>query len=416
MNIALCMTGSLCKLISTKNSILNLLKTLDCEVDIFINTYSEDYSLLEINNILKGLENIKDIHLENNTNNSTINLLDRMRKMELVMKQRLNYEHTSGKRYDICIQTTADLLYLSTINLNEIKPNVVYVSNDYNVYIGDIHTIDTVVNNQHETIKKLFGNDIGSFSINEKCILHHMVSLFSKDIYEDYITTMKLCTNNIYTHEEFKCVVENKNVCLITSAINLQRPSFFTPNERYNQTLNTINTVRDKISNSYIILLEGTFLSNSQQEEISLLVDEIVLYNDDRSKRYINHTNKSVGEIYMLINTINKISNSNTLWKISGRYYLTNMFHEDNYKYNNKICVKSYPERNCINTTLYRVGNQCIELFKLALSSSLTIVMNNNNIDVEHTIYSFIDEQYFQDIYTMGIEGFISGDGDRYNI
>ena len=113
------------------------------------------------------------------------------------------------------------------------------------------------------------------------------------------------------------------NLVLVTSVINTKH-SFFSSEERLKQTIElTIPSIRNKILNTYIVILEGSNVSDEQKNKLEKVCDEI-FYVD------LGGSDKQSGEINLLYRYLtseifsekkNKIEN---LLKISGRYYINN--------------------------------------------------------------------------------------------
>ena len=127
----------------------------------------------------------------------------------------------------------------------------------------------------------------------------------------------------------------NKHLICISSAIcTVNTPldytetrSFFTHTQRYEQSLQTIEKIREKIPNAYIVFMEGTKIDTSMIEVIKAKAD---YFFDASSLKWVednvNSPYKSMGEIstlvaYLLSNHFNEHKNNFiSLSKISGRY------------------------------------------------------------------------------------------------
>src|SRR5689334_9404771 len=98
--------------------------------------------------------------------------------------------------------------------------------------------------------------------------------------------------------------------------------SVYTHNERFYQTLNTINSIRLRIPNAYIILLEVTPVDEFMEYILLNVVDVYVNYNS--KLQYItNSPYKSAAEALTILTFLNEhiTIDDNTFFKISGRYY-----------------------------------------------------------------------------------------------
>jgi hypothetical protein len=161
-----------------------------------------------------------------------------------------------------------------------------------------------------------------------------------------------------------------KNLVLITSVINTpttplsytQTRSVYTKEERFEQTKRTIATVKEKIPDSAIFLIECSQIDHEVQEYFRQHTDIFVNLFDTGNETIIQNVfskSKALGEGTMTI-CANKFLQENNiqydnLFKISGRYSLTDRF--DYEKFNNdKIVIKYIANdiTNC-NTSLYKL-------------------------------------------------------------
>lgn len=158
------------------------------------------------------------------------------------------------------------------------------------------------------------------------------------------------------------------NLVLITSVICIENKplsytnirSIYSHNERFEQTKKTIKTIREKIPNSKIFVVE---CSNLNEEITNYLVQNsdyfLNLYQDEKIRTNTTGLSKSLGEGTMTICAIKYINNNNikyhNLFKISGRYWLSDNFYY-NYFNNNDIVI------NYINGD---INNTCTSLYKL---------------------------------------------------
>ena len=130
--------------------------------------------------------------------------------------------------------------------------------------------------------------------------------------------------------------MKNKLV-IITSIINpIKEPlsytnvrTIYSSEERFEQVLKTINSVKEKIPNSLIVLLECS--SNIEQYEDILRnrVDKYFNYiNNTTVLKHVNSKFKSMGENYQMLNFLinENLKDYESIIKISGRYYLNDNF------------------------------------------------------------------------------------------
>lgn len=181
-----------------------------------------------------------------------------------------------------------------------------------------------------------------------------------------------------------------KNLVLITSVINVNSniDSVYTSEQRLNQTIQlTINSIKEKIPNPYIVVLEGSKISKDDVLKFKNSKINELVYID------IAGLNKSYGELTLISEYLNsesfkKLTAVDTISKISGRYYLTDNFIFDDAIYKiNKITKNTWTNKSLCNTRYYKFPIEHCEIFK----DKIKYLLNNKkiNIDIEHSFYEY---------------------------
>jgi hypothetical protein len=162
------------------------------------------------------------------------------------------------------------------------------------------------------------------------------------------------------------------------------RRSIFSSEERFQQTIKTIESIKLKIPDAFIVLIEG-----SDFPIPTSLVDHVYKINDENVINIINGQNKSLGELSLVLNFLDSpefekiiIDHSFvTFNKISGRYFLTDNF--DFMKYPSDVAVfKNNGKR--METRYYRIPMADFDLFKNRLVvGSTNPDLVNIAIDIE---------------------------------
>lgn len=207
-----------------------------------------------------------------------------------------------------------------------------------------------------------------------------------------------------------------KNLVVITFAHVVEVDSVFSPHQRFLQVLQSIQSIRQKIPNSYITLLE---IGSSPDEYVDFMTKCVDEYHNMNVKGLC----KNRGEATMLYkylsseNFQSKKHQFETISKLSGRYLLTDNF--DFFKYPiEKPLIKSrfFPDGGVhYETRYYRIPGSFIDTFYTRLHDFFT---NHNEIldqnDVEHIFYDFgilkLDESV-HDVH-IGVGGQVSGRGN----
>jgi len=199
----------------------------------------------------------------------------------------------------------------------------------------------------------------------------------------------------------------SKNLVLITSVINtINKPlsyysfrSFYTKNQRFKQTLKSIESIRKYIPNSYIYLIECSDNIDEEEEIFKELVDTYVnCFDIDNVRNAIQSPNKGIGEMNFLLyflNNFEKLNEFDHFFKLSGRYYLNDTFDFDKFKNNVNIFKK---EHHSLVTIFYKI---CKDFYK----SFIEIINNNinNTSSVEGIFNGYIHN--YKNIDHLGVEG-----------
>jgi hypothetical protein len=209
------------------------------------------------------------------------------------------------------------------------------------------------------------------------------------------------------------------NLCVITSLINISnlplsytnKRSIFNANQRLEQTLKSINTVREKITNCEIVLLEGSKLSDEFEEILISLVDYYVNYsNDEDICKNVDGIYKGAGECKILNKFMNEfdLSNYDNLFKLSGRYYINQNFNIELF-----ICQKNVfgGYERVISTRLFKIYKTHFEEFKIALEKTYPIMLKGESI--EYVLHKYISNKKY--IKILGVEGNVAVDNTKVN-
>jgi hypothetical protein len=227
-----------------------------------------------------------------------------------------------------------------------------------------------------------------------------------------------------------------KNITLITSIIDTPNiplsytntRSVFSKNERFEQTKKTIKTIKEKIPNNKIILVEFSKLLNEEETYFKDNVDYFLnIYEIDKSyARLIHSHSKSMGEGIMTIFALNYILLHNIefdyFYKISGRYWLNEFFNYETYENDLNILLKN----KAMHTFFYKLSNKNTHMWLEYLKKS-----NNyfkNCVGYEVIFGKFVYEMIYLKDYNkisqdliktnnkLGISGYVSVCGTYISI
>ena len=241
------------------------------------------------------------------------------------------------------------------------------------------------------------------------------------------------------------------NIVLITSVINPpNKPlsysssrSIYSAEERFIQTQKTIASIREKIPNNKIFILECSSLIPSQNEYLSSNSEYFINLYCQNTQDDIYGISKALGEGTMTIKALEYITNhiipdittkynisieNINLFKISGRYWLT-----DNFDYNKFIAPSNAPSNAVFKQIDNNPNNIFTALYKLPallITNLYKFLTDKNNIsrmrqcigyevlfaDFVKEISNIVNTKYIiKYIDPIGLTGYVAIDGSYYN-
>jgi hypothetical protein len=240
----------------------------------------------------------------------------------------------------------------------------------------------------------------------------------------------------------------SKQTVLITSALYTNY-GIYDHTERLAQTIATAESARKYIPDSTVILIDNSKpdIQMDESDEFESLLDLVDFYIDnshDPDIQYFhnNVSNYDIGknsmEVIGFIKALDYIRNSeelfalvnetNRVFKLSGRYELTDKFdisRFDNDDTKDKYVFKKAQDAWCdysvtnveqlLQTRLWSftpsLFDETLEMFKAILANMLDTYNKQQYIDIEHSIYRFIDHTKLVQLDTVGIKGNIAPNG-----
>ena len=210
----------------------------------------------------------------------------------------------------------------------------------------------------------------------------------------------------------------NPDIFIITSVINTgNNPwsytglrSCFTKEDRFKQTIETIQSIRNLNDNSKVMLVECSELDEIMTNSLKDNVDYFLQTYDDMSVRdaCLNSQKKGWGEIKKLQKVCEFIQQNdiqfNRLFKISGRYFLNLFFDKRNYDEKSNFTFKMF-FTNSGSTVLYSVPYLLFNFYKQKLDDCNKIYMNSPPIGIETIIPCICLPR--RDIPTLGVSGHV---------
>jgi len=214
------------------------------------------------------------------------------------------------------------------------------------------------------------------------------------------------------------------NLVLITSIINTPNKvlsysatrSVFTRKQRFEQTKNTITSIKEKIMDCKIVIVECTDFNKEEEEYINNNCDYLFnLWNKKELHNYIFGTSKSLGEGTMTIEALKYIEELklefNYLYKISGRYWLNENFKID--KVDNNVFKRINNSENNIFTALYKIDKETVHKLLEFLINNIEAMQKC--IGYEVLVSHFVKNINKNLVDTIGLSGFVTVCGSEYN-
>ncbi len=234
--------------------------------------------------------------------------------------------------------------------------------------------------------------------------------------------------------------MNQKSLFLLSSAIHTKHGQF-TSKERMDQTLNTLKSIKEKIPDSSIILAESSAKQSVTDDEIKALSKYANIFNFHNDPQILSiyensGDNWDIVKNYTELIVFNKllhylISPENhslvegieRVFKLSGRYNLTNDFHLENFFKNDYKDYYIFSQRResqfdskITNGLTYQymsrlwsfpchkmVGVYC--RYVLMLEDFIGSLKNSQYRDIEHLLFRYFDGPYVYELPVIGVEG-----------
>jgi hypothetical protein len=225
----------------------------------------------------------------------------------------------------------------------------------------------------------------------------------------------------------------------ITSAININY-GIFNNNDRFNQTIESISSIRQKCPDSKIVLLESSpyGLEMYQKNHLEALCDKVIMFDKDpmirwMHARYTIQQIKSPSELYIMEQFLHKVpmNENDRVFKISGRYKLSDKFDIAIHTSEKAIFGPNFEACNYYDdatgeiyqkftdrqyrTRLYSFPGKMIPEMKDKYYNMINFFWNMYNgkfkdrkrrfSDVEHVMYKFMDHDKVLEVRIVGLIG-----------
>lgn len=180
--------------------------------------------------------------------------------------------------------------------------------------------------------------------------------------------------------------------------------SAYSVKERIAQTHETLKSIRERCPEAKIYFIEG---SETVISECGFDYDELVRPTKDfEAKKLLYSMPKSPGECVMMIYTGNTapLEEYDLVFKISGRYSLTEDFSLDNFS-KDKFTFYDHVQWG-YETTLYSFPGKLKDIWIDLLQKSLTHMANKKIDSIEIAFRQWLNVKHVNGADKLGIQGF----------
>jgi hypothetical protein len=178
--------------------------------------------------------------------------------------------------------------------------------------------------------------------------------------------------------------------------------SVYSPEERAQQTLYTINSIKEKVPEAKIVLIEAG-LQEQLPFQLSDKADKYIYLGNNFFVRHACDSRfKSLGEAVMLLTSLKKIPYNPVLFfKISGRYFLDENFNIGSWQ--TRYIKFFYIRPEYVSTRLYSFSGHMFSVWKFALLKGMPLLFLD--YPIEHVLPRFIPKKYISTVEKVGVAG-----------
>jgi len=223
-----------------------------------------------------------------------------------------------------------------------------------------------------------------------------------------------------------------KTLFLVSSAINAKH-GIYSPRERFNQTLATCVSIKERCPNSDIIMVDGGIkpVNDAQMQKLSAYITDFMFYGDRLPVKEIQQSTnhdivKNLIEIFMFMDVLNgpDFSQYSRVFKISGRYTLNENF--DVNKHVGPIVIRGpytsqFPPQVTGGIELQYMSrlwsfdisqhDYVGEVYKRMYEHMKRRLEEGGYVDIEHLLYHHLDKNLVVNIDQIGVTGNIAPNG-----
>jgi hypothetical protein len=231
-----------------------------------------------------------------------------------------------------------------------------------------------------------------------------------------------------------------KHAFIVTSAIN-SKFGVFNPIQRLMQTVGTINSIKSKIPDAKVFVMEccGTPITDEQANVLIGNSDGFIDYSKDADVQALYDSDnwdvvKNGTEIMCFSRALHqlraagKFEGIDRIHKMSGRYVLNDLFDPATYTQSenlDKIIIgpkhkSQFPPEVTLVPFQYMARlwswptsrlDEVIKVYEDSLVYFAERVSNGGYVDIEHVLAKFLNPEHVQELQNLGVEGQIAPNG-----
>jgi hypothetical protein len=192
--------------------------------------------------------------------------------------------------------------------------------------------------------------------------------------------------------------------------------SFFSNDERFVQTKETLLDVRKKIPGCTLAYLEGTELTSVQEKEYTDLCDIFIqLHDDPEVFAAVSSSNKSLGECTTLKRALEYLDGGyDFIFKICARTVIDpTIFHVEDFNDPAKFYFRKFSIglKTWYSSVFYVIGGEQLGLYKDVLRKTIDTIISGQICDVETNLCAHIPADICVYKEVMGATGKMGGCG-----
>lgn len=203
------------------------------------------------------------------------------------------------------------------------------------------------------------------------------------------------------------------NLFILTSKVNVssnpfsytKKRSIYSCEERYNQLLETINSIKKRVKNYFIILIDNSKFSDEKKNKLCNIVNIFIGRNNIQNIQKFDYITdkqgcKGTAEMFMVNECLKRIVKENltfkNLFKLTGRYILNNNFKINKYKNEKLIFKRNKQLENYYYTCFYKIPQSFFYNYQMIVKffvENPQIIIKKNKLGLEQYFPELVLQQ-----------------------